>query len=121
MSELNEWIEKYDEKLDYIRLTRVLRKKKAEVIHEARIKIIQSASLNVLIKKILDKHGVGPEFRLPYLDYARRLDRVQRKYRFMVDRIREHQIMRYKAEAQGLSSAILDEIDDAVIYNLSNP
>lgn len=119
MSSLEEWIRKYEEKLSYIRLSIVLRRAKQQKAEEARIRIIENMALNRTVQKILNKHGVGAEFRLPYLDYARRLDMVQRKYRFMVDRRREHQIMRYKAEAQGLSSAVLDDIDAAIIYNLA--
>jgi hypothetical protein len=39
----------------------------------------------------------------------------------MVDRVREHRILRDKWESRGLDPVILDEIDRMLIFNKTNP
>ncbi|GAI78636.1 unnamed protein product, partial [marine sediment metagenome] len=68
------------------------------------------------IKKVIDKHGVYSDLHPSYHAYARALDKTQRELEFMVDWIREHQILRARWEARGLDAALLDKIDDVVIY-----
>jgi DNA-binding transcriptional ArsR family regulator len=73
------------------------------------------------VKPILEANTVLPDYRLPYYAYARALDKSQRTMPYIVDRIREHGILRERFEGYGLLAAILDLIDAVVIYNTTNP
>lgn len=90
-------------------------------IPQAHINIAQSqarqARLGFKVTGVLDRYGVIADVRIAYHAYAKAMDRVQRKYPWMVDRIREHGILRARFEGSGLDSAVLDELDKFVIYN----
>jgi len=73
--------------------------------------------LEVKVKGVLDRYGIIQDQRIPYHNYAKGMDRVQRVYPWMVDRVREHGILRARYEGLGLDSNVLQEIDKFVIYN----
>jgi hypothetical protein len=77
--------------------------------------------ISVRLKTVLDAWGIIPDGRLAYQSYAFALARSQRAFPFMVDRIREHSILRSKWIAQGLDPEILDEIDGLLVYNSTDP
>jgi hypothetical protein len=68
------------------------------------------------MKHLLDKIGVYADMHPSYHAYALALDRSQREMTFMVDLIREHQILRQRWEGRGLDPTILDDIDKLIIY-----
>lgn len=70
-----------------------------------------------VVRPILDAEGVWLDWHPAYLAYAYALDRSQRVFRFMVDRIREHEILRHRWETRGLSAPVLDALDRALIFN----
>jgi hypothetical protein len=73
------------------------------------------------LKAVLDAHGIIPDGRIAFQSYAFALARSQRAFPYMVDRIREHGILRDKWESQGLDPGILDEIDALLIFNRTDP
>jgi len=71
------------------------------------------------VKPILEVEGILSDFHPSYYAYSYALDKSQRTMKFMVDRIREHQILRHRWESKGLDPAILDKLDDVLIFALS--
>jgi hypothetical protein len=114
-----EAIKKYQVKLNHVRLRRVL----DEVIPQAHEKSIDSQvqvqTVMNKVRPILDRLKMPLELRLAYYAYSLALDRSQREYAYMVDRIREHQILRSKWETRGLNPDVLDDIDRILIWRLS--
>jgi hypothetical protein len=121
MSEVEEGIKKFKAKLDHVRLRLIMSDVIPETIDKAKNAINVNAALNAKVKVILDKYNVAPDFRPYYYAYARALDKTQRVFPYMVDRIREHQILRSRFEGRGLSGDILDVLDQLLIWNKSNP
>lgn len=73
------------------------------------------------VRVVLDKHGIITDNRPAYHAYALALDKSQRTMEWMVDRIREHQILRETWEERGLDTDILDELDKLLIWNKVTP
>lgn len=113
---LKEAMEKYKLKLDHVRLRSIY----ASIIPKIDLKTAEAQAQNhwviSQVQPILDRYGVLPELRASYYHYAFHLDRSQRKYEYMVDLKREHQILRTVWEAKGLNPDILDEIDKKLIF-----
>lgn len=72
------------------------------------------------VKSLLDGLGVYSDLHHQYLAYATALDKTQTEMAYMVDLIREHQILRDRFERRGLDPETLDAIDDLVIYRTAN-
>jgi hypothetical protein len=85
---------------------------KAGVINAA-----SDASFRLRVSKLLNELGVNLEHHPAYFAYAQALYYAQFKYRYMVDRIREHKILRDKWERRGLDPNILDQLDKMLIFN----
>jgi hypothetical protein len=85
---------------------------KAGVINAA-----SDASFRLRVSKLLNELGVNLEHHPAYFAYAQALYYAQFKYRYMVDRIREHKILRDKWERRGLDPHILDQLDKMLIFN----
>jgi len=69
------------------------------------------------VKRVLDRFDITSVQRKYYLLYAILLWSVMFLYEWLVDRKREHSILRYKFESYGLDPNILNEIDRVVIWN----
>jgi hypothetical protein len=108
---------KYQRKLMHVRQRRVL----SEVIPKASEKLSLTLTNNLMVrakvKPLLDMLTIPAEIRLCYYAYSLALDKSQREMEFMVDRIREHQILRQKWEKRGLNPDVLDKIDELLIWH----
>jgi len=113
---LEEAMRKYNAKLNHVRLRPVL----AEVIPTVGDRTATAQAMNhrikMKVKAILDVEGVLSDFHPSYYDYGLALDKSQRTLEFMVDLIREHQILRNRWEGRGLDPAILDKLDAVLIF-----
>jgi hypothetical protein len=116
------WLEeamlKYKQKLNHVRLRPIFSALMMTVPDKTAITEAQRQRLDDKIKAILEAETVLPDFRIPYYAYSRALDKSQRTMEFMVDRIREHQILRERWETRGLDPAILDKLDAVLIFAL---
>jgi len=72
------------------------------------------------VSRLLNELGVYVDLNHQYLAYAQALDKTQADLRFMVDWIREHQILRDRFERRGLDPAVLAAIDNIVIYRTAD-
>jgi hypothetical protein len=72
------------------------------------------------VRAILDASGAFSDLRHQYMAYALALNKSQDELKFMVDLIREHQILRNRFEGRGLDASILDAIDHFFIYRLGD-
>jgi hypothetical protein len=82
------------------------------------------ANYEMMISRVrakLSELGVNPEFMGFYFAYSEALFKSQLKLAWMVDRIREHQILRDKWEKRGFDPKILDELDKILIFNKAAP
>ena len=117
---LEEALKKYRRKLHHVKLTKQIReleRRSPFTVHEVAAAAQARLAFNdAKIKLVIDKHGVYSDLHPSYHAYARALDKSQRELEFMVDLIREHQILRQRWEARGLDPDLLDKIDDVVIY-----
>jgi len=117
---LDEALQKYDRKLHHAKLTKQIReltRRSPFTIHE--LAAHEQARLDYLtqkVKRLIDRIGVYADMHPSYHAYALALDKSQREMTFMVDLIREHQILRNRWEGRGLDPNILDEIDKLIIY-----
>jgi len=116
---LEEAIKKYQRKLSHVRLTPLIRKIQDTTQMNAATAQAKLALFDEKIKYILEQEGIYSDFHPSYMCYARELDKSQRDLTFMVDLIREHQILRDRWERRGLSETVLDKIDDMVIIHIS--
>jgi hypothetical protein len=74
-----------------------------------------------IVRAKLSQLGVNPEFMGFYFAYSEALWKSQFKLAWMVDRIREHAILRDKWEKRGFDPKILDELDKILIFNKAAP
>ena len=109
-------MKKYRRKLHHVKLTKQIRRLEPTVHPKGAAQQGRLDSFTQKIKNVLDTIGVYADLHTSYLAYALALDKSQREMEWMVDLIREHQILRNRWETRGLLPAILDEIDDVVIY-----
>ena len=70
-----------------------------------------------LAKRKLDQYNITGLQRKYYLLYCVLMHAVCCKYPYLVDRKREHRILRYKFQKWGLKKEILDELDKIVAWN----
>jgi len=113
---LEEAVAKYRRKLDHVKLRPQLSSLIPTILDKTSVAQAQCDRIKVKVKALLDTEGVMLDFRLGYYDYALTLDKSQRTLEFMVDLIREHQILRDKWETKGLDPLILDKIDALLIF-----
>jgi hypothetical protein len=88
---------------------------------KAELAAAQSQQLILRIQKVLDSMGAPLDFYQVYISYGEALDKAQRTKIWMVDRRREHQILRDRWGSRGLDAHILDKLDETLIYNYSSP
>lgn len=106
----------YERKLSFNRLV-VFMNKNAEAINRnrkdkgARVDFMQRK-----LKALFDGLGFYVDLRHQYMAYALALLKTQDRLKWMVDFIREHQILRDRFERRNLDSSILDDIDKIIIY-----
>lgn len=116
-----EGADKWLRKTSHARLRPILNKS----IPLSKVNVVKALAktrrLEAKVAGVLDRYGVIPDMRIPYQAYGRAMDAVQKNFPWMVDRIREHGILRARFEGQSLSSEILDAIDGLVIYNRVDP
>jgi hypothetical protein len=111
----------YRGRTNWVRQGQVLSSKASSISSRAET---ASAALQALIRriqKVLDDCGVSTEFYQVYISYGEALDKAQRGLKWMVDRRREHQILRDRWGSRGLDPHVLDRIDETLIYNYSSP
>jgi len=68
------------------------------------------------IKARLDGLGLYSDLYHQYMAYALALLKTQNRLRYMVDFIRERQILRDRFERRGLEDGVLDALDRLIIY-----
>jgi len=118
---LEDAIEKYRRKLDHVKLRPQINLLLAETHRKASKSLEEGGFLDSKVQPVLDEAGVDVDTRLGYYDYARSLNKAQRTLEFMVDRIREHAILRARWETRGLSPTVLDKLDKFLIWNTTTP
>jgi len=109
-------IDRYERRTLFIRLLPKLRKLQVTANYnraaaQARITLFQNK-----VGRLLDQLGVYADMRHQYQAYAQALDKSQRELDFMVDLIRQHQILRDRFERRGLDTTTLHALDQMVIY-----
>jgi len=117
-------IAKYRRKTLFVKLNKQLRElQEAHGGLTLRIRASEQAKLDFLeakLRDLLDQQTLYADLRHQYMAYALALDKSQRTMRFMVDWIREHQILRNRFEGRGLDASILDVIDQLVTYRTAD-
>lgn len=68
------------------------------------------------VRVVLDREMITSDMRHQYMAYALTLDKSQRLLVWMVDLIREHQILRDRFERRGLQAPVLNALDQLIIY-----
>jgi len=113
---LEEAMKKYRLKLNHVRLRFKYRDQIEQTIDKTILAQAQTTGIRVKVQTILEAEGILSDFHPSYYAYAYALDKSQRTLEFMVDLIREHQILRQKWETRGLDPAVLDKLDDVLIF-----
>lgn len=112
-----EALKKYENKMYFLKL----RYQMPKIIEKAHFNANKSLApvLYVMnsIRPLLDGFYVAREKRECYMAYSHSLYKSQRTLTFMVDLIREHQILRNRWEKRGLDPDILDLIDLRLIIH----
>lgn len=116
---LEDAMKKYRRKLSHVRLTPIIRNIQADTQLNAGIAQGKLALFDEKIKYLLEQEGIYSDWHPSYMAYARALDKSQKDLTWMVDWIREHQVLRDRWERRGLSETMLDKIDDMVIIHKS--
>lgn len=114
---LEEAIKKYKRKLSHVRLTKIIRSIQDDVHANAGAAQAILCLFDEKLKYLLEQEGIYSDWHPSYMAYARALEKSQKDLTFMVDLIREHQILRDRWERRGLSEDILDKIDAIVIIH----
>lgn len=70
------------------------------------------------VRVVLDREMIPADMRHQYMAYALALDKSQRLLVWMVDLIREHQILRDRFGRRGLQAPVLDALDQLIIYRV---
>ena len=113
---LAEAMRKYRRKLHHVKLAKQIFEIEKTVQDNMALAQARITHFQRKISALLNRLGVYSDWNPSYLAYATALDKSQRELDFMVDRIREHQILRDRWERRGLDTTVLDEIDTMVIY-----
>lgn len=106
----------YRRKTHFVKLVPQLRRIREETNRNQAVAVVQIGFFQDKMRDLLDELGVWADRRHQYQAYAAALDKSQRVLRYMVDWIREHQILRDRFERRGLRADFLDAIDARVIY-----
>lgn len=114
---LEDALRKYRRKLGHVRLTKLIRSREKDVWAFAGAAQAILCQFDEKIKGLLEREGIYSDWHPSYMAYARQLNKSQKELTFMVDLIREHQILRDRWERRGLNPAILTLIDDIVIIH----
>jgi len=115
-----EGMRKYDRRTLWVKLTPQLRAAQDSTALSRGLAQAGLTAFDMKLIKLLDDLGVYTDMRAQYLAYARALNKSQDEMAWMVDLIREHQILRQRFEGRGLSPEVLQAIDDLVIYRTRN-
>lgn len=110
----------YRRKTHFVKLTWLLRRIREETNRNQAAAVVKVGFFQDKMRSLFDELGIWADRRHQYMAYAAALDRTQRELRFMVDWIREHQILRDRFERRGLSPVFLDAIDERVIYRTAD-
>lgn len=113
-------IKKYERRTHFVKLTKQLRAIQDDVHRNMAPAQAQLALFQAKIRDLLDGLGTYVDLRHQYMAYAEALDKSQRTMRFMVDWIREHQILRDRFERRGLDPTLLTAIDGLVLYRTAD-
>lgn len=113
---IEEGVRAYVRKTSFVKLTFQLRRILDNTHRRQAAAMAQIALFQDKVRAILDEQGVYTDLRHQYMAYAQALDKSQRTMNFMVDLIRERQILRDRFERRGLDPGVLDVIDSRVIY-----
>jgi hypothetical protein len=106
----------YERKLSFNRLV-VFMNANAEEVN--RFRVDRGARVGFVMGRLKDlfgRLGFYVDVNHLYMAYALALLKTQDRLRFMVDFIREHQVLRDRFERRNLRSDVLDEIDRLIIY-----
>jgi hypothetical protein len=117
---IEEGTRKYKQRMDWL-VQRIKLRPRQETINENQA--VAQGKLGFFddkVKALLNREGVWLDMYQMYLSYARALDKSQRELNFMVDLIREHQILRDRFQRRGLDPAVLTAIDALVIYRTAD-
>jgi len=114
-------MKKYKRKLNHVRLRGVFTREIDMIQSKCAVAQLQNRHIIDKVKPILQKEGILPDMTIAYYCYSLALDKSQRTLEFMVDRIREHQILRDRWESRGLDPSILDKLDTMLIWNKTTP
>ena len=114
---LEKAIKKYQRKLSHVRLTPIIRNIQEQTQLNAAAAQGKLALFDEKIKYLLEQEGIYSDWHPSYMAYARQLDKSQKDLTWMVDLIREHQILRDRWERRNLDPTILTKIDDMVIIH----
>lgn len=112
----DEAIPKYERRTHFIRLLIKCRKIQEDSNYNRAAAQAQINLFQDKVSSILDEQGVWADLRHQYLAYAQALDKSQRTMDFLVDLIRERQILRDRFTRRGLDPAVLTAIDALVVY-----
>jgi len=113
---LPEAMAKYKRKLSHVKLRPQLRSLIPTILDKTAVTQAMMCRIKTKVKLVLDAEGVRSDFHPAYYAYSYALDKSQRTMEFMVDRIREHNILRSRWEGRGLEPDILDKIDALLIF-----
>lgn len=118
-------IEKYRRRTLFVKLQKRLReqrKAQGEITLVNRAVAQAQVALNQdKVRDVLDASLEYSDLRHQYSAYALALDKTQREMVFMVDLVREHQILRDRFERRGLNPVVLDRLDRVFIHKKEDP
>jgi hypothetical protein len=118
---LSEAMKKYRQKLNHVKLRPQLMVLIPTLQNKTAIALAQNDMIVSKIRAVLNAEGILSDYSPPYIAYGLALDKSQRKLEFMVDRIREHQILRARWQGRGLNASVLDKLDARLIFSMTQP
>jgi len=117
---VEEGTRKYKQRMDWLVQRIKLRPRQTTINENQAAAQAQLGLFDEKVMALLNQTGVWLDLYQMYLSYARALDKSQRELNFMVDLIREHQILRDRFQRRGLDAAVLSAIDALVIYRTAD-
>lgn len=117
---VEEGARKWRTKCHWVALRRKLRVNLDDVRLNRSVSQAQVALTQTKLRRLMDEMGIYTDLRHQYLSYGLALESSQRRMRFMVDLVREHQILRYRFENRGLDPTVLSRIDTLMIYRTAD-
>ncbi len=119
-SPVEEGTRKYKQRMDWLVQRIKLRPRQTTINENQAAAQAKLGFFDEKVMALLNREGVWLDYYQMYLSYARALDKSQRELDFMVDLIREHQILRDRFERRGLLPTVLSAIDALVIYRTAD-